>query len=66
MKTILKNFKGWGEEGEERATEGLNMIKVHCMHIWKYYNETHHFASLIYANKIWKIVLVEMIQKQKK
>jgi hypothetical protein len=27
-------------EGEERALEGVNLIKVHQVHVQKYHNET--------------------------
>jgi hypothetical protein len=29
-----RSFKGMGKEGEERLTYGVNMIKVHYMHVW--------------------------------
>jgi hypothetical protein len=32
---------------------GVNMIKIHCMLLWKYHNKTHHFVQLIYVNKNW-------------
>jgi hypothetical protein len=32
--------KGGGKERREGDVE-INMIKVHCMHIRKYYNETY-------------------------
>jgi hypothetical protein len=28
------------KEGEERVIEGMNMISVHCTHIWKCDNES--------------------------
>jgi hypothetical protein len=34
-----------------KVIEGVNLIKVHYMHIWKYHNETNSFAQLIYTNK---------------
>jgi hypothetical protein len=47
-----KKRRGLRKWGIERITEGVNMIKVHHMYIWKYYNETSHFVQLIYTNEI--------------
>jgi hypothetical protein len=36
MKPILKGR----EEGVRKSSGGVNLIKVHYMHTWKYHNET--------------------------
>jgi hypothetical protein len=38
-----KGNRKWEEVGgvmRKRVMKGVNMIKVHYMHIWKYHNET--------------------------
>jgi hypothetical protein len=37
-KKLVKNILNVGRE--ERVIEGVNLIKVHYMHAWKYHNET--------------------------
>jgi hypothetical protein len=39
MKPKINLFKMWKRE-QERAIEGVNLIKVPYVHTWKYYNET--------------------------
>jgi hypothetical protein len=48
-----------GLDNDHLANRGVNMIKVHCMHVWKHHNETPHFAQLIYTNKVWYIYTME-------
>jgi hypothetical protein len=36
---VLERWKGKGKRRETEGADG-NMIKVHCMHIWKQHNET--------------------------
>jgi hypothetical protein len=42
---------GGGEEGWESIIEGVNMIKVNYIYIWKCHNETHYTIQLMCANK---------------
>jgi hypothetical protein len=35
FKIVLK-----GDKWLERAIEGVNLIKVHYIHVWKYHNES--------------------------
>jgi hypothetical protein len=42
-KKVLKNG---GALGGIRVIEGMNMIKVHYLHVRKYYNETPHCVQL--------------------
>jgi hypothetical protein len=41
----------WDGGGKPRGNKGVNMIKVHHIHVWKCHNETHYFVQLVYANK---------------
>jgi predicted DNA-binding antitoxin AbrB/MazE fold protein len=45
VKIVFKRGKGM-----IRVIEGVNLIKVHYVQVWKYHNETP-FVKLIYANK---------------
>jgi hypothetical protein len=38
------------EKGLGGGIEGVNLIEVHCMHVWKYQNETTLY-KLIYMNE---------------
>jgi hypothetical protein len=41
-----------GEGRDTKEDDGwVNTTKVHCIHVWKCYNEDHYFAQLIYTKK---------------
>jgi hypothetical protein len=49
---IAKNIEKRGRmRGIERVIKGANMIKVHCMHLWKHHNEMFHTIQLIQTKK---------------
>jgi hypothetical protein len=31
------DLKGYGKGEKERVIEGVSLIKVHCMNVWKYH-----------------------------
>ncbi|EDL77339.1 rCG25315 [Rattus norvegicus] len=40
-----------GERGIKTVAEEVNVLEVLCA-VWKWHNETHYFAQLLYTNKI--------------
>jgi hypothetical protein len=62
--------------GWERRVEGVNLIKVHCLYVWKYHSETplyneymlaimlkrkrSHSSHFISGNKIWAGPLINL------
>jgi hypothetical protein len=46
---LLGRFKKGEREGGGGITEGMNIIKVHCIHVWKCHNELLYFVQLRYT-----------------
>jgi hypothetical protein len=37
---LIKIVKGEVKGGQEKVLDGVDIIRVHYMQVWKYYNET--------------------------
>jgi hypothetical protein len=40
--TLLRMWKGKERRGNKRIIKGMNIVKAHCIHVWKYHNEAHY------------------------
>jgi hypothetical protein len=45
-----------------KSNTGVNKIKIHNMHMWKYHKETPYFVELINTNKISRNLLQKYCQ----
>jgi hypothetical protein len=57
-KKKVKGANLWGREPAAwgkgiRTGDGVNVIKVVCILLWKWHIDIHHFLQLIHTNKIY-------------